>query len=144
MISHIFPFYYQVEGVILMGNKYKDYAQDILTAVGGVENIVNVSYDTVRMTIHMHHAIPSTANEVTQIDGVASVDENETQLVIVFNEEVKYVYQQLQLLMDDAKHQEDTNHDAVDTQETEQKAQAKVTTPILVNQSLVVVFYLKK
>ena len=53
-------------------------------------------------------------------------------LVIVFNEEVKYVYQQLQLLMDDAKHQEDTNHDAVDTQETEQKAQAKVTTPILV------------
>jgi hypothetical protein len=34
---------------------------------------------------------------------------NETQLVIVFNEEVKYVYQQLQLLMDDAKHQEDTN-----------------------------------
>ena len=82
------------------------------------------------MTIHMHHAIPSTANEVTQIDGVASVDENETQLVIVFNEEVKYVYQQLQLLMDDAKHQEDTNHDAVDTQETEQKAQ--VTTPILV------------
>ena len=34
--------------------------------------------------------------------------------------------------MDDAKHQEDTNHDAVDTQETEQKAQAKVTTPILV------------
>ena len=30
------------------------------------------------MTIHMHHAIPSTANEVTQIDGVASVDENET------------------------------------------------------------------
>lgn len=132
MISHIFPFYYQVEGVILMGNKYKDYAQDILTAVGGVENIVNVSYDTVRMTIHMHHAIPSTANEVTQIDGVASVDENETQLVIVFNEEVKYVYQQLQLLMDDAKHQEDTNHDAVDTQETEQKAQAKVTTPILV------------
>ncbi|WP_141707714.1 PTS sugar transporter subunit IIA, partial [Staphylococcus aureus] len=49
-----------------------------------------------------------------------------------FNEEVKYVYQQLQLLMDDAKHQEDTNHDAVDTQETEQKAQAKVPTPILV------------
>jgi PTS system beta-glucosides-specific IIA component len=37
----------------------------------------------------MHHAIPSTANEVTQIDGVASVDGNETQLVIVFNEEVK-------------------------------------------------------
>ncbi|HDK4389068.1 TPA: PTS transporter subunit EIIB, partial [Staphylococcus aureus] len=28
-----------------MSNKYKDQAQDILTAVGGVENIVNVSYD---------------------------------------------------------------------------------------------------
>ncbi|MBR8866552.1 PTS glucose transporter subunit IIABC, partial [Staphylococcus aureus] len=50
-----------------MSNKYKDQAQDILAAVGGVENIVDVSYDTVRMTIHMHHAIPSTANEVTQI-----------------------------------------------------------------------------
>ncbi len=33
-----------------MSNKYKDQAQDILTAVGGVENIVDVSYDTVRMT----------------------------------------------------------------------------------------------
>ncbi|SCS20567.1 PTS family glucose/glucoside (glc) porter component IIABC [Staphylococcus aureus] len=76
-----------------MGNKYKDYAQDILTAVGGVENIVDVTYDTKGITIHMQHTIPSTANEVTQIDGVASVDENETQLVIVFNEEVKYVYQ---------------------------------------------------
>lgn len=77
------------------------------------------------MTIHMHHAIPSTANEVTQIDGVASVDENETQLVIVFNEEVKYVYQQLQLLMDDAKHQEDTNHDAVDTKKQNRKRKQK-------------------
>lgn len=76
-----------------MGNKYKDYAQDILTAVGGVENIVDVTYDTKGITIYMQHTIPSTANEVTQIDGVASVDENETQLVIVFNEEVKYVYQ---------------------------------------------------
>ena len=29
-----------------MSNKYKDQAQDILTAVGGVENIVDVTYDT--------------------------------------------------------------------------------------------------
>jgi PTS system beta-glucosides-specific IIA component len=41
----------------------------------------------------MHMNGHTSANEVTQIDGVASVDENETQLVIVFNEEVKYVYQ---------------------------------------------------
>ncbi len=29
-----------------MSNKYKDQAQDILIAVGGVENIVDVTYDT--------------------------------------------------------------------------------------------------
>lgn len=29
-----------------MSNKYKEQAQDILTAVGGVENIVDATYDT--------------------------------------------------------------------------------------------------
>ncbi|NMU06674.1 PTS glucose transporter subunit IIABC, partial [Klebsiella pneumoniae] len=28
-----------------MSNKYKEQAQDILTAVGGVENIVDATYD---------------------------------------------------------------------------------------------------
>lgn len=29
-----------------MSNKYKEQAQDILTAVGGVENIVDATYDS--------------------------------------------------------------------------------------------------
>ncbi len=67
-----------------MSNKYKEQAQDILTAVGGVENIVDATYyrDTKCITIHMQHTIPSTANEVKQIVDVTSVAENDAQLVI--------------------------------------------------------------
>lgn len=79
-----------------MSNKYKDQAQDILTAVGGVENIVDVTYDTKGITIHMQHTIPSTANEVKQIVDVTSVAENDAQLVIKLNGNVDEVYQQLQ------------------------------------------------
>ncbi len=82
-----------------MSNKYKEQAQDILTAVGGVENIVDATYDTKCITIHMQHTIPSTANEVKQIVDVTSVAENDTQLVIKLNGNVDEVYQQLQRLV---------------------------------------------
>ncbi|HDG5372870.1 TPA: PTS glucose transporter subunit IIA [Staphylococcus aureus] len=85
-----------------MSNKYKDQAQDILTAVGGVENIVDVTYDTKCITIHMQHTIPSTANEVKQIVDVTSVAEN------------------------------DANTDNINSQDTSYTPQVKVTTPILV------------
>ncbi len=82
-----------------MSNKYKEQAQDILTAVGGVENIVDATYDTKCITIHMQHTIPSTANEVKQIVDVTSVAENDAQLVIKLNGNVDEVYQQLQRLI---------------------------------------------
>ncbi|MBR9007616.1 PTS glucose transporter subunit IIA [Staphylococcus aureus] len=80
----------------------------------------------------MQHTIPSTANEVKQIVDVTSVAENDTQLVIKLNGNVDEVYQQLQRLIKNANVEESENTDNIDTQETEQKAQAKVTTPILV------------
>ncbi|HGX1065157.1 TPA: glucose PTS transporter subunit IIA [Staphylococcus aureus] len=99
-----------------MSNKYKEQAQDILTAVGGVENIVDATYDTKCITIHMQHTIPSTANEVKQIVDVTSVAENDAQLVIKLNGNVE----------------ESENTDNINSQDTSYTPQVKVTTPILV------------
>ncbi len=115
-----------------MSNKYKEQAQDILTAVGGVENIVDATYDTKCITIHMQHTIPSTANEVKQIVDVTSVAENDAQLVIKLNGNVDEVYQQLQRLIKNANVEESENTDNINSQDTSYTPQVKVTTPILV------------
>ncbi|HHX2488630.1 TPA: PTS glucose transporter subunit IIABC, partial [Staphylococcus aureus] len=115
-----------------MSNKYKEQAQDILTAVGGVENIVDATYDTKCITIHMQHTIPSTANEVKQIVDVTSVAENDAQLVIKLNGNVDEVYQQLQRLIKNANVEESENTDNINSQDTSYIPQVKVTTPILV------------
>ncbi len=116
-----------------MSNKYKEQAQDILTAVGGVENIVDATYDTKCITIHMQHTIPSTANEVKQIVDVTSVAENDAQLVIKLNGNVDEVYEQLQRLIKNANVEESENTDNINSQDTGFcTLQVKVTTPILV------------
>ncbi|UMT78383.1 PTS glucose transporter subunit IIA [Staphylococcus roterodami] len=115
-----------------MSNTHIEQAQDILTAVGGVENVVNVSRDTKRMTIHMNHAIPSTANEVKQIAGVKAVEEHDEQFIIMFDENVEDIYKQLQLLIEKDKSRADSKNNNKKTQKTKQGRNAKVTTPILV------------
>lgn len=115
-----------------MSNAHIEQAQDILTAVGGVENVINVSRDTKRMTIQMNHAIPSTANEVKQIAGVKAIEENDEQFIIMFDENVEDIYKQLQLLIEKDKSQSDSENNNAKTQETKQTATIKVTTPILV------------
>ncbi len=87
-----------------MSNKYKDQAQDILIAVGGVENIVDVT----------------------------SVAENDVQLVIKLNGNVDEVYQQLQRLIKNTNVEKDANTDNINSQDTSYTPQVKVTTPILV------------
>ncbi len=114
-----------------MSNKYKEQAQDILTAVGGVENIVDATYDTKCITIHMQHTIPSTANEVKGVD-VTSVAENDTQLVIKLNGNVDEVYQQLQRLIKNANVEESENTTILIVKIQVIHLKVKVTTPILV------------
>lgn len=115
-----------------MSKKHIEQAQDIFTAVGGIENVVNVSRDTNRLTIQMNHAIPSTANEVKQIAGVKAVEEHDEQFIIMFKESVEDIYKQLQLLIEKDKSQAGSENDNTKTKETKQTSNTKVTTPILV------------
>ncbi len=94
---------YEFWEVMLLGNKYRELSQGILTAVGGEENIVKASHCATRLRIVLKRSKPSAKDEVSQLPGVVTVVENNGQFQVVIGNAVRDVYQEFENLLDEKK-----------------------------------------
>lgn len=92
-----------------MSVKNKELAKDILDIIGGNENVVKASHCATRLRIVLKRSIPNAKKQVSNLDGVVTVVENNGQFQVVIGNAVGSVFQEFEKLIDQ---NEDSNNDS--------------------------------
>lgn len=92
-----------------MSVKNKELAKDILDIIGGDENVVKASHCATRLRIVLKRSIPNAKKQVSNLDGVVTVVENNGQFQVVIGNAVGSVFQEFEKLIDQ---NEDSNNDS--------------------------------
>lgn len=80
--------------------KNKELAKDILDIIGGNENVVKASHCATRLRIVLKRSIPNAKKQVSNLDGVVTVVENNGQFQVVIGNAVGSVFQEFEKLID--------------------------------------------
>ncbi|MBN6853457.1 MULTISPECIES: beta-glucoside-specific PTS transporter subunit IIABC [Staphylococcus] len=83
-----------------MSVKNKELAKDILDIIGGNENVVKASHCATRLRIVLKRSIPNAKKQVSNLDGVVTVVENNGQFQVVIGNAVGSVFQEFEKLID--------------------------------------------
>ena len=100
------------EGYKLAGNvrDYPKLAKDILSAVGGEDNIVSATRCATRLRLVLKRSNPQAKEEISAMPGVVTVVENGGQFQVVIGQHVGEVYEHFSNLINlDAVHTENEN-----------------------------------
>ena len=88
-----------------MSEKDKHLASEILEAVGGEDNIVNYTHCATRLRIVLKRSVPNAKKEVSSLDGVVTVVENNGQFQVVIGNAVASVYKEFEGLVGEENQQ---------------------------------------
>nr|WP_226956357.1 beta-glucoside-specific PTS transporter subunit IIABC [Staphylococcus sp. B2-b] len=80
--------------------KNKELAKDILDIIGGNENVVKASHCATRLRIVLKRSIPNAKKQVSNLDGVVTVVENNGQFQVVIGNAVGSVFREFEKLID--------------------------------------------
>ncbi|KAB7644323.1 PTS beta-glucoside transporter subunit EIIBCA [Staphylococcus sp. B2-b] len=83
-----------------MSVKNKELAKDILDIIGGNENVVKASHCATRLRIVLKRSIPNAKKQVSNLDGVVTVVENNGQFQVVIGNAVGSVFREFEKLID--------------------------------------------
>ena len=94
-----------------MSEKDKHLASEILEAVGGEDNIVNYTHCATRLRIVLKRSVPNAKKEVSSLDGVVTVVENNGQFQVVIGNAVANVYKEFEELVGEDSQQQSTDNE---------------------------------
>ncbi len=95
--------------------EYEKIAQEILTNIGGTENIKHFTHCATRLRLTLYDNQKPDEDKIKAIDGVVGVANQGGQFQIIIGNDVKYVYKALQGIAD-------TSNDNSSQESTEEKS----------------------